>query len=38
MFSFIEFDEEHGYPLSMRQAAYGWLKRWLLGWRWFPGP
>lgn len=30
-FRFSEFDEEHGYPLSMRQAAYGWLSRWLLG-------
>ncbi len=30
-FRFVEFDEEHGYPLSMRQAAYGWFKQWLLG-------
>jgi cephalosporin-C deacetylase-like acetyl esterase len=29
-FCFAEFDEEHGYQLSLRQAAYGWLKRWLL--------
>jgi len=30
-FLFAEFDEEHGYQLSLRQAAYGWLKQWLLG-------
>jgi cephalosporin-C deacetylase-like acetyl esterase len=30
-FQYVEFDEEHGYALSLRQAAYGWLKRWLLG-------
>jgi cephalosporin-C deacetylase-like acetyl esterase len=29
-FRYVEADEEHGYPLSLRQAAYGWLKRWLL--------
>jgi cephalosporin-C deacetylase-like acetyl esterase len=30
-FRFAEFDVEHGYQLSLRQAAYGWLKQWLLG-------
>jgi dienelactone hydrolase len=30
-FRFVEFDEEHGYQLSLRQAAYGWLERWLFG-------
>jgi cephalosporin-C deacetylase-like acetyl esterase len=30
-FRFAEFDEEHGYQLGLRQAAYGWLKKWLLG-------
>jgi cephalosporin-C deacetylase-like acetyl esterase len=30
-FSYVEFDEEHGYQLSLRQSAYGWLNRWLLG-------
>lgn len=30
-FRFVEFDEEHGYQLDLRQAAYGWLKQWLLG-------
>jgi cephalosporin-C deacetylase-like acetyl esterase len=30
-FTYSEFDEEHGYPQALRQAAYGWLKRWLLG-------
>ncbi len=30
-FCFMEFDEEHGYQQSLRQAAYGWLKRWLCG-------
>ena len=30
-FRFAEFDDEHGYQLSLRQAAYGWLKQWLLG-------
>ena len=30
-FRFVEFDEEHGYQLSLRQAAYGWLKKWLSG-------
>jgi cephalosporin-C deacetylase-like acetyl esterase len=29
-FCFGEFDEEHGYQSSLRQSAYGWLKRWLL--------
>jgi hypothetical protein len=29
-FRFAEFDEEHGYQASLRQAAYGWLRRWLL--------
>ena len=29
-FRFAEFDEEHGYQLSLRQAAYAWLKRWLV--------
>ena len=30
-FHFEEFDEDHGYQLGLRQAAYGWLKQWLLG-------
>lgn len=30
-FKFEEFDEVHGYQLSLRQSAYGWLKKWLLG-------
>jgi len=30
-FRFVEFDEEHGYQASLRQAAYGWLKLWLSG-------
>jgi cephalosporin-C deacetylase-like acetyl esterase len=30
-FLFVELDEVHGYQLSLRQAAYGWLKQWLLG-------
>jgi cephalosporin-C deacetylase-like acetyl esterase len=30
-FRFSEFDEEHGFQRSLRQAAYGWLKRWLIG-------
>ena len=30
-FCYVEFDEEHGYQLSLRESAYGWLKRWLLG-------
>lgn len=30
-FRYAEFDEEHGYQLSLRQAAYGWLKQWLSG-------
>ena len=29
-FRFGELDEEHGYQLSLRQTAYGWLKLWLL--------
>jgi cephalosporin-C deacetylase-like acetyl esterase len=28
-FRFVEFDEDHGYQASLRQAAYGWLKYWL---------
>ena len=28
-FRFTEFDEVHGYQLSLRQAAYAWLKHWL---------
>jgi cephalosporin-C deacetylase-like acetyl esterase len=28
-FRFAEFDEEHGYQLSLREAAYAWLKHWL---------
>lgn len=30
-FRFVEFNEEHGYQASLRQAAYGWLMRWLSG-------
>jgi cephalosporin-C deacetylase-like acetyl esterase len=30
-FRFAEFDEEHGYQRSLREAAYGWLKQWLSG-------
>ncbi len=30
-FRFAEFDEEHGYQQHLRQAAYGWLKQWLIG-------
>jgi len=30
-FRLAEFDEEHGYQVDLRQAAYGWLKQWLLG-------
>jgi len=30
-FRFAEFDEEHGYQRSLRQAAYGWFKQWLSG-------
>jgi len=29
-FRFVEFDEVHGYQQSLREAAYGWLKKWLL--------
>jgi cephalosporin-C deacetylase-like acetyl esterase len=29
-FRFTEFDEKHGFQFALRQAAYGWLKRWLL--------
>jgi len=30
-FRFAEFNEDHGYQLDLRQAAYGWLKKWLCG-------
>lgn len=30
-FRYVEFDEEHGYQQGLREAAYGWLKKWLLG-------
>lgn len=30
-FRFVEYNEVHGYQLSLREAAYGWLKKWLLG-------
>ncbi len=30
-FRFVEFDQEHGYQVSLREFAYGWLKRWLSG-------
>jgi cephalosporin-C deacetylase-like acetyl esterase len=30
-FLFVERDEVHGYQLSLREAAYGWLRKWLLG-------
>jgi len=29
-FKFVEFDVAHGYQLSLRETAYGWLKKWLL--------
>ena len=30
-FRYAEFDEEHGYQQGLREAAYGWLKKWLIG-------
>ncbi len=30
-FRFVEYDEEHGYQTSLREAAYGWLAYWLAG-------